>query len=63
MSITKNAVYCVPCETEIESVHTHDFKWCPGGHIAVDGGHAYLRRAGDLDGDWVDTSVGADDLD
>ena len=63
MSITKNSVYCVPCETEIESVHTHDFKWCPGGHVAVDGGHAYLRRSFAEGAEYVDTSVGTDDLD
>jgi len=44
MNILKNAVYCKDCQTEIESKHVHDFVICPGKHIAVDGGHDYLRR-------------------
>ena len=46
--ITKNAVYCPKCEVEIESKHRHDFVWCPGRHIAVDGGKSYLKRTGDI---------------
>ncbi len=42
--ILKNAVRCNNCGEEIESTHRHDFKWCKCGLVAVDGGHAYLKR-------------------
>ncbi len=48
-TIIRNAVRCKKCGDEIESTHVHDMKFCSCGAIAVDGGHDYLRRVGDLD--------------
>lgn len=45
-----NKIRCNKCGDEIESVSTHDFKYCKCGAVAVDGGHSYLRRCGDLKG-------------
>lgn len=47
--IILNAARCKKCGDTIVSEHRHDFKWCRCGAIAVDGGHAYIRRVGDLD--------------
>lgn len=46
--ITRNAIRCRKCEAVIESKHRHDFKWCDCGSVAVDGGHDYLKRCGEL---------------
>lgn len=35
------------CNTIIQSQHRHDMVWCACGKIAVDGGDAYTRTAGD----------------
>jgi tRNA(Ile2) C34 agmatinyltransferase TiaS len=48
--ITRNAVRCLKCNDVIESKHRHDFVRCECGAIAVDGGQAYLKRSGDLNG-------------
>ena len=40
----------------IESIHCHDFKFYKCGVVAVDGGHDYLRRCGELD-DYEELSV------
>jgi len=42
--IVVNKAQCNMCKDIIESTHTHDFKWCSCGSIAVDGGNDYLRR-------------------
>lgn len=57
--IIRNSVHCNECDTEIESTHRHDFKYCPCGNIAVDGGKDYLRRASGRPtwGDYTDTSI------
>lgn len=47
--IVRNSARCKKCGTEIESTHRHDFVSCSCGSIAVDGGHDYLRRVGQLD--------------
>lgn len=47
--ILKNKIRCNKCFDEIESTHTHDFKFCKCGAVAVDGGLDYIRRIGDLD--------------
>jgi hypothetical protein len=54
--IIRNSARCKKCKDEIESVHRHDFVTCKCGAISVDGGKAYLRRAGDL-GAYKDTSL------
>lgn len=45
-----NKIKCKKCGDVIESKSVHDFKWCSCKAIAVDGGHEYLRRVGDLEG-------------
>jgi tRNA(Ile2) C34 agmatinyltransferase TiaS len=47
--VTLNKCQCRKCGDIIESTHSHDFKWCKCGSIAVDGGKSYLRRVGDLE--------------
>ncbi len=41
-----NRARCLICQDIIESFHTHDFKWCRCGKLAVDGGYAYFKRIG-----------------
>ena len=53
--ITRNAIRCKKCGDVIESKTVHDFKFCSCGSCAVDGGHDYLRRCGNL-GDWEEMS-------
>ena len=43
--LTRNAARCRRCLSEIESTHTHDYRSCACGAIAVDGGLAYARRS------------------
>jgi tRNA(Ile2) C34 agmatinyltransferase TiaS len=47
--ILHNRVRCLACGQTVESLSRHDFRWCPCGTIAVDGGSEYLRRVGNLD--------------
>ena len=53
--IIRNAIRCKKCGDIIESETVHDFKFCGCGSCAVDGGHDYLRRCGNL-GDWEELS-------
>lgn len=53
--ILVNKIKCNKCGDIIESVSVHDFKFCKCGAVAVDGGHDYLRRVGNL-GDWEELS-------
>ena len=46
--IKTNKIQCQLCREIIESVSCHDFKWCKCKRCGVDGGHDYLRRAGDI---------------
>ena len=39
-------VRCKVCDDVIQSMFRHDFKWCKGHHIFVDGGADYLRMGG-----------------
>ena len=50
-----NKIRCKKCGDIIESKSVHDFKFCKCKSVAVDGGHEYLRRLGDLE-DWDDLS-------
>ena len=54
--ILRNSVRCLKCNSEIESQHRHDFKWCACGKVAVDGGRDYLKRVGSFN-DVEDTSI------
>ncbi len=47
--IKVNKIRCRKCGDIIESLSVHDFKFCRCGAVAVDGGHDYLRRCGNLD--------------
>ena len=47
--IKSNKIRCRNCDEIIESVSVHDFKFCKCGAVAVDGGHEYLRRCGNLE--------------
>ena len=62
--ILVNKVQCNRCMDIIDSVHTHDFKWCSCGAIAVDGGLSYIRRVGGnyLDFDYTELSEVEDEL-
>lgn len=53
--IIRNKIRCKKCGDIIESVSVHDFKFCSCGACAVDSGHDYLRRCGNLE-DWEDLS-------
>ena len=53
--IIRNAIRCRKCGDIIESKTVHDFKVCSCGACAVDGGHDYLRRCGNLE-DWEELS-------
>lgn len=45
--IVRNRAKCKICGDIVESKYRHDFKWCKCGAMAVDGGHAYIKRAWD----------------
>lgn len=45
--IIRNRAKCKICGDIVESKYRHDFKWCKCGAMAVDGGHAYIKRAWD----------------
>ena len=47
--IVVNKIKCKKCGEIIESTHTHDFKYCKCGAVAVDGGKDYLKRLGNFD--------------
>ena len=54
--ILKNSIRCKKCGDVIESKRTHQFVWCKCGSCAVDGGHAYLKRAWRPDKDKEDNN-------
>ena len=55
--IIQNSVHCLLCNEDIYSAHRHDFRTCSGGHVSVDGGLSYLRRACEHNAAYVDTSL------
>ena len=46
MVIISNKIQCNKCKQIIESIHTHDYKFCKCDTVGVDGGKDYLRRMG-----------------
>lgn len=48
-AIRENKIKCKKCGDIIESKSRHDFVWCSCKSVAVDGGHDYLRRTGNLE--------------
>ena len=55
MKIIKNVIKCKKCGDIIESTADCDFKYCACGACAVDGGHQYLKRLGNVE-DWEELS-------
>lgn len=53
--IIVNKIKCKKCGGIIESTYRHDYRTCKCGAVAVDGGHDYLRRCGNLE-DFEDLS-------
>lgn len=39
----RSRIKCLTCNTEIESVHRHDFRTCSCGSVSIDGGQDYQR--------------------
>ena len=56
MKIKRNAIQCNHCGDVIESKHVHDFKMCECGRVFVDGGHDYLSRGWQEEGDFTELS-------
>ena len=60
-------IRCLTCDTVIESMHRHDFRWCAcypdnGDYaIAVDGGQSYLRMVAGNKAQWVEETEGGED--
>lgn len=55
--IIQNQVLCLKCGDTPYSSHTHDFKYCKCGSVAVDGGLSYLRRVFDEDSSYKELSI------
>lgn len=50
----RNRIKCLLCNTVIESLYGHDFKWCPCKAVAIDGGPSvYCRRRIGERNNWV----------
>jgi len=47
-NIKVNKIQCQLCQDIVESTSRHSFKWCKCKSCAVDGGHDYLRRLGNI---------------
>jgi len=41
-------IKCLKCKDIIESLSTHDFKYCKCGSCSIDGGNEYTRIGGDF---------------
>lgn len=39
----KTGIECPECKERLFSWHRHDFHYCKGGHVFIDGGDDYLR--------------------
>lgn len=57
MKILVNKIRCNKCGDELESIYTHDFKWCKCNSVAVDGGLEYLRRIVKSENDYIELSI------
>ena len=42
----KTGIECPECKERMFSWHRHDFHFCEGGHVFIDGGDDYLRYSG-----------------
>ena len=45
-TLLRSQIECPSCGELVASVHRHDFRYCPCGAIAIDGGRDYLRIVG-----------------
>lgn len=50
MPRAKTGIECPVCKERMFSWHRHDFKYCAGKHVFVDGGDDYLRYSLTTDG-------------
>lgn len=50
-TFTHAGIRCLKCKANIFSMFRHDFKYCPCGAVAVDGGFDYTRVSGNRE-DW-----------
>lgn len=46
-------IQCIHCEGVVQSMHRHDFKSCPCGRIAIDGGGWYTKILFKEEGDYL----------
>lgn len=46
----KWGVECPECKERLFSWHVHDFHYCKGGHVFIDGGNEYMRYSHTKDG-------------
>ena len=42
-------IVCKSCNTFVWSRHQHDFRYCPCGKVAIDGGRQYTRIIGSFE--------------
>ncbi len=49
-----HGLYCKTCDEFIYSRAHHDFHYCTGGHIFVDGGFDYFRCGWENEADFID---------
>ena len=54
--IISNKIKCKKCGDIIESKSTNDYKGCPCGVVAIDGGKDYLKRIGNEE-DYEELSI------
>ncbi len=47
---SKKGIECPVCLERMFSWHVHDFKFCKGGHVFIDGGDEYMRCSWTPDG-------------
>lgn len=48
----KWGIECPECKERLFSWYRHDFHYCKGEHVFIDGGDDYLRYSATLDGRW-----------
>lgn len=50
MAKRKYGIECPVCKERMFSWYRHDFKYCKGIHVFIDGGNDYLRFSWTIDG-------------
>jgi len=46
-------ILCLHCNTCIQSLYRHDFKWCPCKSISIDGGKVYTKISHQPHAQWT----------